>query len=92
MCKVEAEPVDAPPSKWLGRRGPASDPHRPQRTLTLILLAGLLLPWVVAGFEWHRIRANDARIERRNPADHAPWLIARALAERTLKNQEAIAV
>lgn len=69
MCKAEADTGDPPRSKWLGRPGPASDPHRPQRTLTLILLAGLLLPWVVAGFEWHRIRANDARIER----PQYPW-------------------
>src|SRR5688572_33408771 len=41
---------------WLGKPGPDRDPRRPQRTLTLLLLAGLLLPFVTAVFERKRFR------------------------------------
>ena len=69
-----SDPAPAPPPRGhrlLGRRGPTEDPHRPQRVLTLLLLAGLLLPWVTAGFEWPRLRSTLAFAE--NPPPWAPW-------------------
>jgi hypothetical protein len=54
----QSPPADTSRHRWLGKPGPPTDPHRPQRTLTLILLASLLLPFVVACFEWQRYRWN----------------------------------
>jgi hypothetical protein len=63
QAKEAPEPAPAGASEasrrtWLGRPGPAQDPCRPQRTITLILLATVLLPIIAAVFEWQRYRWN----------------------------------
>ena len=72
--------ADVPRRRWLGKAGPPHDPRRPQRTLTLILLASLLLPIVVACFEWQRYRWNRTFFYAQTPWgawDVIPlWIIA----------------